>query len=766
MPRKIVKSKLFIEDENAVETLAEVPELEREPWGPGAELKVVSRPVTRIDGKDKVTGRARYTFDVTRPGMTHARTLRSPFPHARIKRIDITKAKKVPGVLAVITHQNTPPIPWYYNTSRLFDSNLRYEGDEVACLAAETAAAAEEALGRIEVEYEELPFVLDSGKALEEGAPKIHSFGNLIPSRGKPVYERGDVGKGIAEADAVAEETFFTQVPVHNPLEAHGSVVEWKGDSLVVWDSTQAVFGVRDAVARSLKIEPEKVRVIKEHMGGGFGSKLEAGKYTVMAALLAREIGRPVKILLDRREMNLAVGNRPDSRQTLKIGAKKDGTLTAISLESRGTTGAYPSSAGCGVPATTMYRCANVRSEEKSVITNAGRCRPFRASGHVQGTFALDSILDDLAEKIGIDPLELRMKNIADRDQTSNLPYTSKRLEEAYRKGAEAIGWTRRRRAPGSDPGPVKSGIGMASQIWWGGGGPPANATIEMSRDGSVHLRAGTQDLGTGTYTFMAQVAAEVLEIPIDRIKVTLGDTELCPYCNLSGGSLTAPSVSPAVRDAAEGLKAKLISGAAAILKAPAEALTFDSGVISRKDGTSRKIPLAEVVAGLGGQTLSADGARNANPEGFAINSFGAQFAEVEVDTRTGRVKVLKIVAAHDAGRILNPLTAENQFQGGVMQGLGYALMEERVMDGATGKVLTTNLQSYKLPLIVHPTEIELIIVSDSDTRISSVGVKGIGEPPIIPTAGAIANAVYNAIGVRVKSLPITPDKVLDALSG
>ncbi len=759
--RKIVKDSYFVEDE-MTETLAEVPTEETESWKPETTLKTIGKPISRLDGYDKVSGTALYTFDITLPNMAFAKTLRCPHPHARIKNIDITNAQKLPGVLAVITHKNTPKIPWYRGASFLFDPHLRYLGDEVACVAAESEHTAEEALRLINVEYDALPFVTDAGKAMKPDAPKIHKDGNI--RGGKPEdYQRGDIEKGFAEADAVVEDTFTTQVAVHNPAEVHCSLANWDGDRLTLWDSTQAIFNIRDAVAESLGIPASKVRVIKKYMGGGFGSKLAAGKYSVMAALLAKQTGRPVKIVLNRKEQNLAVGNRPDSVQRLKAGAKKDGTLTAMSHYSYGAAGAYSSGAGCSWPFLTIFKCPNVKSEEYTVFINAGPGRPMRAPGHVQGTFAMASLIDDLAEKIGMDPLAFRMKNYAEKDQVYNLPYTSKRLMDAYKKGAAAIGWDRRKPA-GSDPGPVKRGIGMATQIWWGGGGPPAYATLKLNRDGSVRVLAGTQDLGTGTYTFLAMVAAEVLEIPMDKITVILGDTGTCPYCGVSGGSLTAPSVSPAIHDAAEQMKAKLVSGAAAILELPEDQLNYTNGTVVSKADESKKLTLSEIVRKMRERVLVTTGARNANPKGYMINTFGAQFAEVEVDTQTGKVTVLKVSAAHDIGRVLNPKTMENQFHGGIIQGLSFALMEERIIDPETGSVLTTNMHDYKIPTIMDTPEIEVMIVSDADNLISSVGAKGCGEPAHIPTAGAIANAVYNALGVRIKSLPITPDKVLAAL--
>lgn len=760
--RRIIKARHFFETD-FVETLAEVSEEEVRPWSTADQLVTIGKPTPRIDGYDKVSGSAEYTFDVRLPNMAFAKTLRCSLPHAIIKKIDITRAQQLPGVLAIHTHENAPKIPWY-SGSFLFDPHVRFEGDEVACVAAETEKIAEQAIKLIEVEYDALPFVINAEKAMQPDAPKIHDDGNI--SGGEPaIYQRGDLEKGFSEADAIAEDTFTTQIAVHNPTEVHCSVVNWEGDHLTVWDSTQAIFGVRDEIARSLNLPASHVRIIKKYMGGGFGSKLEAGKYTLMAALLAKQIGRPVKIALDRKEMNLAVGNRPDSIQKLKVGAKKDGTLTAMSHYSVAAVGAYPGGGGCSWPFRTVYNCPNVRSEEYSVMINACPERPMRAPGHVQGTFAMDSIIDELAEKIDLDPLEFRLKNYAGIDQVFNAPYTSKRLREAYEQGVAAIGWSRRNKPPGSQPGPIKRGIGMASQIWWGGGGPPAYAVLKLNRDGSATVLCGTQDLGTGTYTFIAQVTAEVLEIPINKIEVIIGDTATCPYAPASGGSVTAASVSPAVRDAAEQMKARLISGAAAIWEMSAADLIYSRGTITSKRDAQKRLDISEIVRNLREQVLVTTGARAANPKGYTTNTFGAQFAEVEVDTDTGRVRVIKIVAAHDIGRVLNPKTMANQMHGGIMQGLSFALMEERVMDEYTGKVLTNNMHDYKMPTILDTPEIEVIIVSDYDPLLSSTGVKGVGEPAIIPTAGAIANAVYNAIGVRIKSLPITPDKVLMALN-
>ncbi len=530
-----------------------------------------------------------------------------------------------------------------------------------------------------------------------------------------------------------------------------------------IWDSTQGVFEVRKTISESLGMNEEDVQVIKEYMGGGFGSKLEAGKYTLMAALLSKKINKPVKLILDRKEMNLAVGNRPDSKQTLKIGVKKDGSITALEHYSIANVGAYPAGGGCSWPARTMYKIPNLKTTDYSVFTNTGRGRPFRAPGHVQGMYALDSIIDDVSYKIGMDPLEFRLINYAEKDQVWGGSYSSKKLREAYKIGAEKIGWKNRNKTPGEGDGFVKSGIGMASQIWWGGGGPPAHANIKITKNGIIHVYSGTQDLGTGTYTIISQVVAEILDVPLNIIKVHIGDTATTPYGPSSGGSTTAASISPAVRDAAEKMKKKLFSGASALTNISEEKLKYKNGQFL--SDSKKIIGIKEIVEKVETDSFLTKGSREENVKGIVVQTFGAQFANVEVDTLTGIIKVKKIVAAHDIGRTLNRQTLENQFHGGIMQGLGFALMEERIMDEYTGKMLNTNMHDYKLPTMMDtPPEIEIEIVSEIDELANNMGVKGIGEPAIIPTAGAIANAVYNAIGVRIKNLPITPDKVINAL--
>ena len=410
------------------------------PYPPEIKLKVVGHGQPRIDGPEKVTGRAAYTQDIHLPGMLYARVLRSPYPHAWIQHLDTAQASLLPGVRAVISYQNAPPIEWS-NETKILETTVRYAGDEVAAVAAEDDYIAQDALGLIKVEYQQLPFVLDAEEALQSGAPEVHPGGNLLASRSR-LSRRGDTQKGFAEAEVVVEETFRTQSALHNCLEPHGAVASWDGDELTVWESTQSIYQVQDELIEVFHLPRSKVRVICQYMGGGFGSKQYTGKWSILAALLSRQTGRPVKLMYDRQAENLATGNRIPTVQHLKIGAKKDGTLTAIELQAIINVGAYARKAPIVEgPAQVMYACPNVRTEVRSVFTNTGPARPFRGPGYVEGSFPLESLVDELAERLNIDPVQLRLKNYATRDPLTNRPYSAKYLDECYRRGAEMIGW-------------------------------------------------------------------------------------------------------------------------------------------------------------------------------------------------------------------------------------------------------------------------------------------------------------------------------------
>ncbi|MFQ5796326.1 MAG: xanthine dehydrogenase family protein molybdopterin-binding subunit [Candidatus Bipolaricaulia bacterium] len=734
-------------------------------WGPEQTFSVVGQPQPRIDGAERVTGAAKFAHDIQLPGMLYGKILRCPHPHARIRKLDTQRAERLSGVRAVLCYNNTPEISWSKDQTLLFDRTLRYAGEEVAGVIADDEQICEDALELIDVEYDVLPFVVDPQKALEPDAPKVHETGNSWKDAPE-VYERGDVDTGFAEADVIVEGTFRTQTALHNCLETHGSVAIWEGDSLTIWDSTQHIFGVRDGVANALGLPKHKVRVIKQYMGGGFGSKNSLRKYTVIAALAAKLTGRPVKIVLDRHEENLAAGNRPASIQTLKIGAKQDGTLTAIYHQSIVNLGAYATwIGGTTGPSRRLYRCPHVKTEDIGVFTNLGPFSAFRAPGYVEGTYALESLIDELAGKLNMDPLELCLRNYADTtDPVSGWPYTTKGLRQAYQTGAEKFDWHRRheikRRWTNAKK---KIGFGMASQIWGGSGGPPAYALVKINPDGTAIVVTGTQDIGTGTKTVLAQIAAEVLHFPIEAIEVELGDTQTGLYSPLSAGSMTLASVGPAVRVAAEDARGQLLDVGAQLLELPVEQLEIEQAEFINKSSGERT-PVQEIFKELGSYMIAGRGARSPNPEKRSVNTFGAQFAQVEVDTETGKITVQKMVAVHESGRVINPLTISSQLEGGIIQGLGFALYEQRIIDDRVGVVLNAGLENYKIPTALDVPEIEAEMIDLPDPAVNNLGVKGVGEPPIIPTAAAIANAVADALGVRIYELPLTLDRILQAV--
>ncbi|HON00276.1 MAG TPA: xanthine dehydrogenase family protein molybdopterin-binding subunit [Acidobacteriota bacterium] len=739
------------------------------------QTKVVGKALPRVDGYERVSGAAVYPSDVKLPNMLYGAILRCPHPRAKVKSIDTSRAERIPGVRKIITG-STPgcDLNWYYSrnvSTKLFDTNCLFEGDEVAAVAAESPYLAADALRAIAVDYEVLPFVADEQRALDPQAPKVHEKGNQVGEVEK--YERGDVAKGFAEADVIVEETYSTACQLHTTMEGHGCVANWNGDELVIWESTQGVFPVQEEVARTLGLPQSKVRVIGHYMGGGFGSKLQSGKYSVIAALLAKQTGRPVKLFLTREETYLAVGNRPPAHMKIKAGARKDGTLTALEFTCLGTGGAFPSG-GVSLDdwlVRDLYNCPNVRTEMTDVFINAGPARPMRAPGHPQGAWALEQMMDTLAEKLGMDPVELRIKNVpkVSLGRPGSPPYTTTGLRQCLEDGARVFGWAdaRKKRAESQAQGDIRRGVGMAAALWIGGSGsPPSTVLVKVFADGSVNLNLGASDIGTGTKTVMAMVVAEELGIDPNAVQIENADTGTTQYTDASGGSKTVPTEAPAVRSAAVEVKKQLLEMAAAELKVDVSDLEVRNGeVVSVTDPTKKK-KFAELRGLRRAGVVLGVGRRGPNPPGKVINPFAAQFCEVEVNVKTGEIKVIRFVAAHDSGRVMNRLTYQNQVFGGITMGAGLALTEERILDREqTGKMLNTNFHEYKLPTAADiPADMVCIPIDLNDTEANSTGAKGLGEPATIPTAAAIANAVYDAIGVRITDSPITPMKVLAKL--
>ena len=698
-------------------------------WGTASESRLIGGRVPRLEGPHKVTGKAKYTFDINRPGMLYGRILRSPVAHAEITAINLSRAEALPGVKAVI--------PLIEPGQR-----VRYEGQEIAAVAAVTDDIAKDAIRLIRFDYNELPFVVDVEEAMKEGAPQIRE--DLPGNQSKPgIEERGDIEAGFAEAAVTVEATYSAPVQTHVCLETHGHVAEWDGDNLTVWASTQAVFGTRRDFAQHFNLPEDKVRVITEHMGGGFGSKFGPGVEGIAAAELARKAGAPVKLMLTRKDEHLIAGNRPSMTQHVRAGATKDGRLIAYDLRGYGTGGI---GGGAGFTGPYVYSVPNFRTEKFDVAINAGNARAMRAPGHPQGAYGMDSLMDELAEKLGMDPLEFRRIN--DPSETRQAEYTL---------GAQEIGWHRRNKVAGSGSGVKKRGIGMGSGQWGGGGGRGTQARVTIHADGTVEAVTGTQDLGTGVRTAIAIIVAEELGLQPQDITVKIGDTAPGLPSGGSGGSTTMASVSPVIKTAAMAAKQKLFEHLAPMLEAKPEGMRAADGQIYVAADRTKAVSWKQATGHLGMETISESGVWDDTlSEGGAA---GTQFAEVEIDTETGIVNVIKIVAVQDCGLIINRLTCESQLNGGAIMGLGYALFEDRIMDPQTGKMINPNLEDYKVPGAMEIPEIKSIIF-DTDRKVT-----GIGEPATIPTAGAIANAVYNAIGVRIRDLPITPDKVLNALA-
>ena len=706
--------------------------LDQWPEGP---LETVGRPAERIDGLQRARGEARYTADIQLPGMLHAAVLRSPHAHARVKSLQLEPARRAPGVRAVLG-----PLT----------EEIGYEGEAVAAVAAETLAQARAALGFIEVEWEVREPVLDPDEAVRRG--------ELI---GRRTEERGDVERGFAEADVVVEAEYRTQSVLHNSMETHQCVCEWEaGDRLDVYISTQFIWGVRENVAEHYGLPPDHVRVVCRFMGGGFGSKNGAGDYTYIAADLARETGRPVKCALTRSEESLDSGNRNATVQRLRAGARSDGTLTALEGEFVNATGWDGWLSSTGGPMEMLYGCENVKISEFGAKLNTGPMKAFRAPGFVEGTFGLECLIDELAAKLDLDPLEFRRRNHSDHDAVDGRPFSSKNLLECYRRAEPH--WQRRDEVRARSEGPWKRGVGMASQIWYGGGGPPSYAWVRVGADARAVVITAMQDIGTGTATAMAQIAAEELGLPLDRVNVSLGDSARGPYASISAGSSTVPSMGPAVRAAAADAARQLLEIAAQRFDAEERTLSLKGGNIVSTDGGSW--PLEEVTGLLEDAQILGKGSRGPNPTGMRVLTFGVQVAEVAVDVETGEVRVERIAAIHDVGRVINPLGASSQVEGGIIQGLGHTLSEDRLLDPRTGTVLTPTLDAYKLPTIADVPEIVSELIDVPAAHLTNRGSKGRGEPPSVPTSAAIANAIRGATGADVRSLPITREEMLRAL--
>ena len=692
-------------------------------WGPNDKHTLLNHRLTRVDGPLKAAGAARYTYDQRLPGMLYGRILRSPHAHARVTKLDTEAALKIPGVKAIV------PAPL---------TEVRFAGAPVAAVAATTPEIAGDALRAIKVTYEVLPHVVHAEAAARADAPKVVTEENNLQEKAK----NGDPDKAqaaFANADAIVEAEYTTPRVHHACLETHGMVVDYRGgDTATVYASTQGTFTIPADAAKELGLGESAVESRVEHMGGGFGSKFGIGTEGMFACRLSKETKAPVKLMLTRYDEFVMAGNRAGSIQKLKAGVKNDGTIVALKA-TQYRLGGIGQGSQAGQPY--IYSMGDTYREMYALHTNEDSGIAMRAPGHPEASFAAESLVDELAYKIKMDPIAFRKKNLRDEVYHRQLD-----------RGAKEIGWSRRNPVAGGNPGPLKRGIGCAVGVWGGGGNNQCKVDVSVARDGSVLVAVGTQDLGTGTRTYTRAIVAEEFGLGINDVKEQIGSSKL-GSANPSGGSTTAASLSPSVKDAAIKARLMLAERVAPLLGNPKpEEVVFANGNVS---AGSQSLSWKQASAALPAAGITAHGEWRADLQSRGIH--GACFAEVEVDVETGHIRPIKMVHVQDGGLPLNRLTLESQINGGMIQSLGMALWEGRVMDAQLGMQLNPGFGDYKLPGSLEMPEL-VPIIDDDDKR---EAVIGIAEGCIIPAVGALANAVFNATGIRVRDLPITPDKIL-----
>ena len=736
-------------------------------------MNTLGQPISRTDGRAKVTGKARYAAEHPLPRMAHAILVTSTIASGRIIAMNTALIAKMPGVLLVMTHLTAPRLPAGGKAGAgsppagrilnlLQDDRIYYNNQPVAIVVADTLEHATAAAQQMRIDYRKETVQNDFSQA----KTTLHQ-----PKKAKDEEantRRGDIETGKRSAAALIEATYTTPIEHHNPMEPHATIAAWDGDQLTLYDATQYVSGVRTTVSKTLGIAPEKVRVICPYVGGGFGCKGSTWSHVVLTAMAARAVGQPVKLALERPQMFGPVGHRPHTEQHFMLAGDANGKFTAMQHDVIASTSFMEDWLETAALTTRMlYDCPNQQTSHRLARINTGTPTFMRAPGEASGTFALESAIDELSYALHLDPIQLRLQNYAEKDPESGKPWSSKALRECYRSGAERFDWSRRTPQPRSmQKDGMLIGLGMATATY------PANrsqaaASATILPDGSAVVRSGTQDLGTGAYTVMTQVAADALGLPLEKVRFELGDTTL-PKAPVSGGSQSTASVAPAVRAAANAARLQLVKLALADAGSPLagmdiENILVENGWLISRTDTQRREPFAAVIGRHGGQPIEVtiDAKPGDEKKKYALHSFGAVFAEVHVDPDLGVIRVVRVVGSYGIGRLLNKKTGHSQLMGGVVWGIGMALLEKTEMDTRYGRAVNGNLAEYHVPVNADIGEIDIIVVDDDDQYINSLGAKGIGEIGITGVCAAIANAVFHATGTRVRDLPITLDKVM-----
>ena len=754
----------------------------------GAPAGVVGTPINRVDGTLKITGAARYSAEIPVEGLLYGVMVTSTIARGEIDEIDTSAADMTPGVIRVLSADNMPKLESLQKYEReggkgsggsgggrptgralsLFqDRRVEYNGQPIALVIADSFEAATHAASLVRVTYRAETPDVDMVSALASSYP----YTQKVLGREPPATRRGDLAAGLAAAHARVDVAYSTPMENHNPMEMHATIAAWDGDRVTLWDSTQNVYGVRGTIAKSLSIPAENVRVISHFIGGAFGSKGSAWSHVVLAAMAAREVGRPVKIVLTRRQMFGPVGGRPHTVQQVTLGAARDGTLTAMRHDSTSSTSTLEEwLESCVLATRILYDCPNQETSHRLVRLNVGTPTYMRAPGEATGLFALESAMDELAYALEMDPIVLRLKNYAEADPESGKPWSSKSLRECYQWGAERFGWSRRTPTPRSmRDGDELVGYGMATATY-PANRMPASAVACILPDGRVVIKAASHELGTGTYTVLAQLAADAIGVSVERIEVQIGDTDL-PQNPISAGSMTVTSTGSAVHLAAMAARDKLVQLAVSDGESPLHGARHEEVAIVDGRLTRRGSAGGETIQSLllrhGGAPIEAkaDAKPGDERQQYSMHAFGAVFVEVRVDPDLGTVRVARALGTYGVGRVLNPKTSRNQLMGGITFGIGMALMEHTRIDARNGRYVNADIAEYHIPVHADVPSIEVAFVDEHDPHVDPIGAKGIGEIGMTGVAAAIANAVFHATGVRVRDLPITLDTLFPQMS-
>jgi xanthine dehydrogenase YagR molybdenum-binding subunit len=736
----------------------------------------IGQPINRVDGRAKVTGAAKYAGEYNVPNLAYGYVVSSPISKGKIKKIDASGALRLKGVLQVFTHENSPRLaqsdesytdevaPPGSPFRPLHDDEIKYSGQPVALVVAENFELARYAASLARIEYESEAHATDLKE--RRGEAYLPRLRQVIP---QPPDPRGDADKAFANAATRLEAEYTSPFEHHNPMETFATTVVWENDGkMTVYDKTQGVQNIHGYICNIFGLSKDDVRVVSPFVGGAFGSGLRPQYQVFLAVMAARELKRPVRVTMTRQQM-FTFGHRPETIQKVSLGAAADGKLEALIHTALAETSRFEDYTEQVVHWSGMlYQCDNARFEHKVAQLDVYTPIDMRAPGATWGVYAIECAMDELAYKLGIDPLELRLKNYAEKDQNQDKPYSSKELRECYRQGAEKFGWSRRNPSPGAmQDGDRLIGWGMATGVWEAMRFA-AGAKAVLTADGKLKVSSATADIGTGTYTIMTQIAAETLGLPIENVTFELGDSSL-PEAPVEGGSFTAATVGPAVKVVCDAVRVKLSELAQKVEKSPLtgarlEDLVFSDGRISLSGDASKFVSITDAMRHGGVSSIEEEAGASPDEQKqsqYAHNTHSAIFAEVKVDQDLGVIQVTRVVSAVAAGRILNPKTARSQVMGGIVWGIGSALEEESVMDQNFGRFINHNLAEYHVPVNADTHEIDVIFVEEKDSIVNPLGVKGLGEIGIIGVAAAIANAVFHATGKRIRKLPITLDKLL-----